>query len=188
MRSLDGVFFADLHRYSDNSSMRGVLGALLRNPGYSACVILRMQHGAVARRSLVLARILRHVGLALFGFDSVPGNSVGHGLLLPHPSGVVIGKDVVVGTNATVLQQVTLGERHIDGTGPHLYPRLGDNVTVGAGAKVLGGVHVQDGVTIGANSVVLSDCPADAIVVGSPARIAKFRPRSSGSTSIEDIL
>lgn len=175
MRQPSGVFFADLHRYTDRSSLRAVIGALLRSPGYLACIIVRLQAGAVARRALWIARILRYIGIALLGFDSVPGSRIGLGLLLPHPSGIVIGRGVVVGQNATLLQQVTLGERFLDGTGPHFYPQLGDNVTVAAGAKVLGDVRVHDGTVIGANSVVLADCPPNSVVVGVPARVVKIR-------------
>jgi serine O-acetyltransferase len=164
------VFLRDLPRYSSKASLRGVLGALVRSPGYGACVLLRLQQLAFSRGHSVFACLLRNLGISLFGLDAVPGNRVGAGLLLPHPNGVVIGKDAVVGTNATILQGVTLGERYVDGTGPHLYPVLGTNVSVGAGAKILGGVQVGDGAVIGANSVVLSDCPPNSVFVGAPAK------------------
>lgn len=165
--------------------MRGAVGALLRSPGYGACVLLRLQQIAVSRRRSVAACLMRHLGIALFGFDAVPGNKVGSGLLLPHPNGVVIGKNAVVGTNATILQGVTLGERYVDGSGPHLYPTLGNNVSVGAGTKVLGGVTIGDGAVIGANSVLLTDCPSNSVFVGAPAKMVKVLS-SSALTSDPD--
>lgn len=185
MTRFDELFLADLHRYSDKSSPRAVVGSLLRNPGYAACILLRMQALAVERSVYVLPGVLRYLGLAFFGFDSVPGSRIGKGLLLPHPSGVVIGKGVVIGENATILQHVTFGERHLDGSGSHGYPRVGDNVVVGAGAKVLGSVLVNDGVTIGANSVVLSDCPPNSVVVGLPARVVKVSDYAPGRVTLD---
>nr|WP_231860870.1 serine acetyltransferase [Microbacterium laevaniformans] len=87
-----------------------------------------------------------------------------------HPNGIVLGAGSRLGKNCTILQQVTLGERYANGLGPSTYPTLGDNVTIGAGAKVLGGVMIGDGVQVGANSVVLSDLPPGATAVGAPAR------------------
>lgn len=153
--------------------MRGVIGALLRSPGYAACVLLRLQQLAFSRGHDLAACLIRHLGIGLFGLDAVPGNNIGSGLLLPHPNGVVIGKNVIVGANATILQGVTLGERYVGGSGPHLYPTLGTDVSVGAGAKVLGGVRVGDGAVIGANSVVLTDCPPNSVFVGAPAKNVK---------------
>jgi serine O-acetyltransferase len=176
-----GIFVADLHRYSNKPFPRGVPGALLRHPGYAACILLRMQQVAGILRAPSLARILRFIALSLFGIDSIPGNAIGPGLLLPHPNGVVIGKGAVIGRNATLLQQVTIGEKHLNSLSDGRYPVLGDNVTVGAGAKVLGGVRLLDRTTIGANSVVLIDTPEDSLVVGAPARVIQVRYRSESA-------
>lgn len=186
MTRLGGVFLIDLHRYAERSSVRAVLGALLRSPGYLACIFMRLQNLAVDRQVIWAARILRYIGIAVLGFDSVPGSKIGPGLLMPHPSGIVIGKGVIIGENATLLQQVTLGERHLDGRGPHFYPQLGDNVTVAAGAKVLGNVRVHDGTIIGANSVVISDCPPNSVVAGVPARVVKIQGAAMDRTSVEE--
>jgi serine O-acetyltransferase len=92
---------------------------------------------------------------------------IGGGLLLPHPNGIVIFPDVVIGPNCLIFQQVTLG---IGGRIPGC-PLLGGHVDVGAGAKILGGVTVGDHAKIGANAVVLDDVPSGATAVGVPARI-----------------
>jgi serine O-acetyltransferase len=104
------------------------------------------------------------------GADIQLGARLGVGLSLPHPNGVVIHRDAVIGVNCMLMQQVTLGQLAVDGA-----PRLGDAVYVGAGAKILGAVHVGDGAAVGANAVVLQDVPACSTAVGVPARIIGAR-------------
>jgi len=89
------------------------------------------------------------------------------GLLLPHPNGIVIHPQVVIGPNCLLFQQVTLGT---GGPIPGV-PRLGGHVDIGAGAKILGGVNIGNNAKIGANAVVLCDVPENATAVGIPARI-----------------
>ena len=97
---------------------------------------------------------------------------IGGGLLMPHPNGIVIHPDVVIGPNCLIFQQVTLG------TGGRIpgCPTLGGHVDVGAGAKILGGVTVGDHAKIGANAVVLDNVPAGATAVGAPARTITREP------------
>ncbi len=102
------------------------------------------------------------------GADIPVGCKIGGGLLLPHPNGVVLHPDSVIGVNCLLFQQVTLGT---DASGSA--PVLGGHVDIGAGAKILGRVTVGDHARIGANAVVLSDIPEDATAVGIPARIIK---------------
>jgi serine O-acetyltransferase len=97
-----------------------------------------------------------------------PGATIGHGLFIDHGSGVVIGETTEIGDNVTLYQGVTLG-----GTGKEhgkRHPTIGDNVVVGAGAKVLGSIKVGDDVKIGAGSVVVQDIPRRSTVVGNPGR------------------
>ncbi len=109
---------------------------------------------------------------AVSGAD-VPLNSrIGGGLVLPHPSGVVVHPDAVIGPNCLLFQGVTIGG---GGSRPGL-PRLGGHVDVGAGAKVLGGVTIGDHARIGANAVVLVDVPAFGLAVGVPARVVEREP------------
>jgi len=88
------------------------------------------------------------------------------GLLIPHPNGIVVHPDTVIGPNCLLFQQVTLGTA--DGKGP---PVLGGHVDVGAGAKIIGDVKVGNHARIGANAVVLTDVPDGKSAVGIPARI-----------------
>ncbi len=97
---------------------------------------------------------------------------LGGGLLLPHPNGIVIHPEAVIGPNCVLFQQVTIGtvatKRGL--------PVIGGHVDIGAGAKILGPVHIGDHSLIGANSVVTKDVPAYSVAIGIPAQI---RPRSS---------
>jgi serine O-acetyltransferase len=107
---------------------------------------------------------------SLTGADIAPNAKIGSGLKLPHPHGVVIGHGCEIGSDCTILQGVTLGERYT--SEGHKYPKIGDNVVIGAGAKLLGGIEVGSRAKIGANSVVLRDIPCGATVVGVPGRLA----------------
>jgi serine O-acetyltransferase len=104
---------------------------------------------------------------AVSGADIPLNVSIGGGLLIPHPNGIVVHPDAIIGPNCLIFQQVTIGTR----SGRGGAPQIGSHVDIGAGAKVLGGIRVGDSSKIGANSVVLIDVPAGATVVGIPARI-----------------
>lgn len=116
------------------------------------------------RRRLV---VLRHRFWSVVTGADIPLNArIGGGLLLPHPNGVVVHPQAEIGPNCLLFQQVTLG-MGADGA----VPTLGGHVDVGAGAKLLGGVHVGDHARVGANAVVLHDVPAGTTAVGMPARV-----------------
>lgn len=119
-------------------------------------------------RVVRMSAVLRHrFWSVVTGADIPLSCSIGGGLVLLHPNGVVIHPDAVIGPNCLILQQVTLGTTHGGA------PRLGGHVDVGAGAKVLGGITVGDHACIGANAVVLTDVPAGATAVGVPARVVR---------------
>jgi serine O-acetyltransferase len=101
------------------------------------------------------------------GADIPVTSHIGGGLMLPHPNGVVIAPDAAIGANCIIFQQVTIGT--IDGG----YPKIGDYVLIGAGAKVLGPVTIGQGAKIGANAVVVCDVPAGCTAIGIPARVTK---------------
>lgn len=118
----------------------------------------------------VLGSVLKQINHAITGADIAWSARIGPGLVLWHPTGVVIGPRVVVGRDARVQQGITLGSAR-SRTGQDGDPVLGDGVYVGAGARVLGPVRVGDRARIGANAVVLTDVPDDASAVGVPARV-----------------
>ncbi len=106
------------------------------------------------------------------GIEIHPGAQIGENLFIDHGVGVVIGETTIIGDNCTLYQGVTLG-----GTGKETgkrHPTLGNNVMVGAGAKVLGPITIGDNTRIAAGAVVLDDIPADSTAVGVPARVVKI--------------
>jgi len=118
--------------------------------------------GIVARKLAVL----RHIFWSAVTGADIPLNcQLGGGLSIPHPNGIVIHPGSRVGPNCMIFQQVTLGMSHGG------VPQIGGHVDIGAGAKVLGAIHIGDHARIGANAVVTCDVPAGATAVGVPARI-----------------
>lgn len=116
-----------------------------------------------------IARSISQLSRWLTGIEIHPGAVIGKGLFIDHGMGVVIGETAVIGDNVTLFQGVTLG-----GTGKEKgkrHPTLGNNVVVGAGANVLGNIHIGDNVQVGANAVVVRDVPPHSTVVGVPGRI-----------------
>lgn len=107
--------------------------------------------------------------------DIAPQASLGKRLMLPHPNGVVIHEDAVIGDDCMIMQQVTIGM-----IGEGQVPRIGNRVYIGAGAKIIGKVDVGDGARIGANAVVVDDVPAGCTAVGVRARVIK-KSTESGS-------
>lgn len=100
------------------------------------------------------------------GAEIALNGQIGGGLLLPHPNGIVIHPDAIIGPNCLIFQQVTIGTRGSSGV-----PVIGGHVDIGAGAKILGGVKIGNHAVIGANAVVLKDVPAGKTAVGIPAKI-----------------
>jgi serine O-acetyltransferase len=151
---------------------RGTLEILLCYPGLHALTLHRLSHRLWQRRWPLLplgARLLSQLGRWLTGIEIHPGARIGHGVFIDHGMGVVIGETAVVGDNCLLYQGVTLG-----GTGKahgKRHPSLAENVVVGAGAKVLGAIHVGANTRIGAGSVLLRDVGADSTVVGIPGRV-----------------
>ena len=103
-----------------------------------------------------------------FGLEIFVGANIGGGLYIAHPSGTVIAVEAM-GENCSIIAGVTIGMRN-----KWAFPRIGNNVFIGAGARVLGGIDVGDGAVIGANAVVIHDVPAGATVVGIPARVIRL--------------
>ncbi len=142
---------------------------LLCYPGFQALVSHRLAHRLHGWGLPLVPRLISHLTRWLTGVEIHPGAQIGRGVFIDHGMGVVIGETAIVGNYALIYQGVTLGGTGKEGGKRH--PTLGENVVVGAGAKVLGNIEVGDGVRIGAGSVVLRDVPADCTVVGIPGRI-----------------
>jgi len=107
--------------------------------------------------------------------DDIPLNcKIGGGLILPHPNGIVIHPDAMIGPNCLIFQQVTIGTRGFGGV-----PAIGGHVDIGAAAKVLGAIRIGNHVVIGANAVVLQDVPDNCMAVGIPAIVKPLGERQN---------
>jgi len=141
------------------------------SPRFAAVVLIRLAQTLHAGNWRRLARFFSLVNFLLFGIEVPPRLSIGFGLVIPHTQGTIIGAGFI-GNNVTIYQQVTLGAKLADFEfDPAKRPHVCDDVTITAGAKVLGPVRLGERAVIGANAVVLSDVPAGCIAVGVPARI-----------------
>lgn len=121
------------------------------------------------------ARVISQLARWLTGIEIHPGAKIGDGLFIDHGMGVIIGETAEIGDNVTLFQGVTLG-----GTGKEhgkRHPTLGDNVLVGAGAKILGSFTVGDNSLIGSNAVLLQPLPENATAVGVPAEVVRVNGR-----------
>ncbi|MDX1933389.1 MAG: serine O-acetyltransferase EpsC [Capsulimonadales bacterium] len=137
----------------------------------------RVAHWLWVRGLLFPARALSQWNRFVTGIEIHPGARIGRRLFIDHGMGVVIGETAEIGDDVLMYHQVTLGGTSLEKTKRH--PTVGNNVLLGAGAKVLGAVTVGDNVKIGVNSVVTKDVPADHIAVGVPAKF--LRPGESAA-------
>ncbi len=156
---------------------RGVSSAeiLTSWPGVHAVISHRVAHLLFEIGVPVAPRSIAYLSRTITGVEIHPAARIGKGLLIDHGSGVVIGETAEIGDDVTIYQGVTLG-----GTGfatGKRHPTLGDQVTVGSGARLLGPIEVGRGAKIGANSVVITDVPADATVVGNPGHVVRVDGR-----------
>lgn len=138
-------------------------------PRVRAVVYYRAGQTLARKRMLPLAYALQSRAIRGSGAEISPFAKIGPGLCVMHSVGIVIGPEVTAGRNLRIYHGVTLG----DGARPG-QPQLGDDVLIGAGSAVLGGITIGDRVVIGANSVVTQDIPSDSVAMGAPAT---WRPR-----------
>lgn len=116
---------------------------------------------------MIMAHVRRH-----YACEISPYATIGGGLFIPHTVGIVIGHEVVIGDNFEVFQNVTIGSNRKERESRYM-PVIGDNVSIGSGAVVVGAISIGDNVRIGANSYVDKDIPANSFVAGVPAKIIK---------------
>lgn len=160
---------------------------VLLYPTFWAMLSYRRAHKQYLKGHYFRARWISQRSAKKTRIEIHPGAQIGKGFFIDHGTGVVIGETTIIGDNCTLYQGVTLG-----GTGKEQgkrHPTLGNNVMVGAGAKILGSFKVGDNCRIAAGSVVLQEVPANCTVVGIPGRVVKmFSPDSSlGSDDLDQI-
>lgn len=178
------TWYADLYRYEGRAGLGAFLKHWLLSPGYTfsfylrLCVYLQGRRPALLMTPLYwLARIvLRHYSYK-FGIFIQPSVTIGPGFYIGHCGDIHFNTAAQVGCNCNISQGVTLGQAN-RGRNKGA-PRIGDGVYIGPGAKIVGAVRVGNNVAIGANCVVTSDVPDNAVVVGVPGRVISFAGAAS---------
>jgi serine O-acetyltransferase len=170
------LVFSDAVRYrpTESPTWPGVLKLCFSTPGMTASVLLRAQQSAMRRGNFKVASLLRTIGMVLVSTDFVPGVDVGPGLLMPHPSGIVMGNGVVIGANVSLGVGVVTGVKKADKVGGE-YPVICDGAIILSHAVVAGPLRIGSHAQVGANSLVLSDVADHEIVLGVPAQTVGTR-------------
>jgi serine O-acetyltransferase len=182
------AFRDDIQAAKDRDpAVPSTLQVVFAYPGVHAIWGHRVSHWLWQRGAKVAARTLGEITRVLTGVDIHPGATLGTGLFIDHATGVVIGETAEVGDDVTIYHGVTLGGSGKD-TGKR-HPTIGDRVTIGAGAKVLGAIKIGDDSRIGANAVVVKEVPSSAVVVGVPGQIiSRAKPGSDDDAMMPDLV
>ena len=155
--------------YDNDPAADNIAEVILCYPGLHALIAYRFAHKLYKWHIPLVPRLISYLTRIITGIEIHPGATIGRRFFIDHGEGVVIGATTVIGDDVLIYQQVTLG-----GTGKgknKRHPTIGNNVIVGAGAKVLGDINIGNFVRIGAGSVVIEDVPEYSTVVGIPGRI-----------------
>lgn len=151
---------------------RNKLEVFLLYPSVHALINYRISHKLYTMKMFFIARVISQIARGITGIEIHPGAEIGRGFFIDHGMGVVVGETTIIGDNVTLYHGVTLGGTGKDKGKRH--PTIGNNVVIGAGAKILGPIYIGDNSKIGANTVVLKDIPNDATVVGIPGKIVRI--------------
>ncbi|HUY00344.1 MAG TPA: serine O-acetyltransferase [Candidatus Deferrimicrobium sp.] len=155
--------------FQKDPAARSLVEVLTSYPGTHAVLLYRVAHFFWEVGLPFVPRFISHIARQITGIEIHPGADIGKNFFIDHGSGTVIGETTVIGDNVTIYQNVTLGGTSLKQEKRH--PTVGNNVVIGAGAKLLGPIKIGDNVRIGANSVVTSDVPPESVVVGVPGRV-----------------
>ncbi len=167
---------------------RNAFEIILTYSGLHAVLAYRVSHWFYKHKLFTIARVISQTARFLTGIEIHPGAKIGKGFFIDHGMGVVIGETTEIGDNCLIYQGVTLG-----GTGKERgkrHPTLGNNVMVGAGARVLGPIRIGNNVKVAAGAVVLEPVPDNCTCVGVPARIVRRdgkRVRPSSACDLDQI-
>jgi serine O-acetyltransferase len=155
--------------FERDPAAKNIMEVVLCYPGLHAIWLHRIAHFFYRRKEWVFARLISHFNRFITGIEIHPGAKIGRKLFIDHGMGVVIGETTEIGENCLIYQGVVLGGTSTEKKKRH--PTLRDNVVVGAGAKLLGAIEIGSGSRVGAGSVVVTDVPPGATVVGIPGRV-----------------
>lgn len=156
----------------NDPAARTKLEVFLLYPSIHARIAHMFSHFLYKKKLFFLARLISQLARFFTGIEIHPGATLGAGILIDHGMGVVIGETAQIGNRVTIYHGTTLGGTGKD-KGIKRHPTVGDNVVIGAGAKVLGNINIGSNSKIGSNSVVLNDVPEGATVVGIPGKVVK---------------
>ena len=171
-------FFVSLYKDAKNiqqkdPATKNIFEVILLYPGFHILIFHKIAHKLYNIKMKLLARIVSQIGRFFTGIEIHPGAIIGKRLFIDHGMGIVIGETAQVGDDCTIYHGATLGGTGKDKNKRH--PTIGNNVLVGAGAKVLGPIIIGDNVKIGAGAVILKPVPSDVTIVGVPGKIVKKR-------------
>ena len=164
--------------FREDPAAKSVLEIFLCYPGFHAALLHRAAHKLYKARVPLLPRVISQISRFFTGIEIHPGATIGRRFFIDHGMGVVIGETAEIGDDVLIYQNVTLG-----GTGNEIgkrHPTIGNNVVIGTGAKVLGGIRIGDNARIGAGSVVVHPVPDNSTVVGIPGRVVRYRVPHEG--------
>ena len=155
--------------YEKDPAANNVAEVIFCYPGFQALLSHRIAHKLAYWGVPFIPRFISYLTRIITGIEIHPRAQIGNRFFIDHGEGVVIGETAIIGDDVLIYQQVTLG-----GTGKEhgkRHPTIGNNVIIGAGAKILGNITIGDNVRVGAGSVVVDDVPDDSTVVGVPGRV-----------------
>ena len=178
----------DLNKVMENDpAARSKIEVFLLYPTIHALIAYRISHYLYINKLFFLARLISQISRFFTGIEIHPSAKIGRGLVIDHGMGVVIGETSEIGDNVLLYHGVTLGGTGKDKGKRH--PTVGNNVVIGAGAKVLGPIYIGSNSKIGANSVVLNNVPEGATAVGIPAKnIIKIKEEKLDIIEIKDYM
>lgn len=159
--------------FDHDPAVKNIMEILFAYPGFHARQWHRLAHTLFHWHIPFLPRLISHISRFLTGIEIHPAVEIGKSLFIDHGMGVVIGETSQIGDNVVIYQGVTLGGTSLQKKKRH--PTLGNNVVVGAGAKLIGAINVGENSKVGAGSVVVTSVPANATVVGVPGRVVEIR-------------
>ena len=157
--------------FKNDPAANNVFEVIFCYPGFQALLSHRIAHKLKYWNIPFLPRYISYLTRIITGIEIHPSARIGERLFIDHGEGVVIGETAIIGNDVLIYQQVTLG-----GTGKEhgkRHPTIGNNVIIGAGAKILGDIKIGDNVRVGAGSVVVEDVPENCTVVGVPGRVVQ---------------
>lgn len=141
---------------------------------FNVVLLYRVGNFFVRHRVKFIPDLIKYRMLKKYACDFSPYAQIGEALMVHHSVGIVIGHEVIMGSHCEIFQNVTIGSNRKEVNGRYM-PIIGDNVSIGSGAVVVGPIHIGDNVSIGANSYVDKDIPDNVVVAGIPAKILRRR-------------